>query len=234
VEAVFGNGHSTVYPLVCGFETDEDALVLHGSSGEILDLSTVSSTIDYTLPGSLTRLYPDMPDQMRQDLLSLVQGNISHIAGIRHSNRELDIEHHEWVIGIGRGFDWMHTPNLALIIGPYSPDLSDPIRKAAGIIGANMQCRRIPDDGFLLLAESAYHDIGADRARAELKSSFLSEFAAGIIRAEFPNLKEKMHVRSAVIAWPSQLMEVIDCSAARIPSQYTDTELDRKECRNAS
>jgi hypothetical protein len=234
VEAVFGNGHSTVYPLVCGFETDEDALVLHGSSGEILDLSTVSSTIDYTLPGSLARLYPDMPDQMRQDLLPLVQGNISHIAGIRHSNRELDIEHHEWVIGIGRGFDWMHTPNLALIIGPYSPDLADPIRKAAGIIGANMQCRRIPDDGFLLLAESAYHDIGADRARAKLKSSFLSDFAAGIIRAEFPNLKEKMHVRTAVIAWPSQLMEVIDCSAARIPSQYTDTELDRKECRNAS
>ncbi len=234
VEAVFGTGHSTVYPLVCGFETDEDALVLHGSDGEVLDLSTISSTIDDTLPGSLARLYPDMPDQMRQDLLPLVQGNISHIAEIRQSNRELDIEHHEWMIGIGRGFDWLHTPNLALIIGPYSPDLADPIRKAAGIIEANMQCRRIPDDGFLLLAESPYHEIGVDRARAELKSRFLSEFAAEIIRAEFPNLKEKMHVRTAVIAWQSQVMEVIDCSAARIPSQYTDTELDRKECRNAS
>ena len=214
MEAVFGKGHSTVYPLVCGFETDEDALVFHGGSGEILDLSTVSSTIDYTLPGSLARLYPDMPDQIRQDLLPLMQGNISHIAKIRQSNRELDIEHHEWVIGIGRGFDWMHTPNLALLINPYSPDLADPIRNAAGIIGANMQSRRIPDDGFLLLAESPYHEIGADRARAELKSIFLSEFAAGIIRAEFPNLKEKMHVRSAVIAWQSRAMEVIDCPAA--------------------
>jgi hypothetical protein len=214
VEAVFGKSHSTVYPLVCGFETDEDAFVLHGSSGEVLDLSTVSSTIDYTLPGSLARLYPDMPDQMRQDLLPLVQGNISHISKIRQSNRELDIEHHEWIIGIGRGFDWLHAPNLALHINPYSPDLADPIRNAAGIIGANMQCRRIPDDGFLLLTESPYHEIGADRARAELKSSFLSEFAAGIIRAEFPNLKEKMHLRSAVLAWQSWEMELIDCCAA--------------------
>ena len=213
IEAVYGKGHSAVYPLVCGFETDEDAFILHGSRGDVLDLSTLTSTIDYTLPGSLARLFPDMPDQMRQDLLPLVQGNISHISKIRRSNRELDIEHHEWIIGIGRGFDWLHAPNLALLIGPYSPDLAEPIRKAAGIIGANMQSRRIPDDGFLLLAESPYHEIGSDRARAELKSGFLLEFAAGIIRAEFPNLKEKMHLRAAVIAWQSRAMEFIECSA---------------------
>ena len=134
VETVFGNGHSSAYPLVCGFETDEDAFVLHGSGGEVVDLSTVSSTNHDTLPSLLARLYPDMPHQMRQNLLSLMQGNLSHIAKIRQGNRELDIEHQEWVIGIGRGFDWMHTSNLALVIGPYSPDLADPIRKAAGII----------------------------------------------------------------------------------------------------
>ena len=214
VEAVFGKRHGTVYPLVCGFETDEDAFVLHGSSGEFLDLSTLSPTDFDSLPTVLARLYPDMPGQMSQDLLPLVQGNISHISQIRQSNRELDIEHHEWIIGIGRGFDWLHAPNLALLIGPYSPDLADPIRKAAGIIGANMQTKRIPDDGFLLLAESPYHEIGADRARAELKSAFLAEFAAGIIRAEFPNLKEKMHVRGAVIDWRSRAMEFIECRPA--------------------
>lgn len=209
MEIVFGSVHSTVYPLVCGFETDEDALVLHGAGGEALDLSTLSSTIHDTLPALLAKLYPDMPTQVRQDLLPLVQGNISHIAGVRRSNRELDIEHHEWVIGIGRGFNWMHMPNLALIIGPYSPDLADPIREAAGIIEANINDRRIPEDGFLLLTVAPYHEIGVDRARAELKSGFLTAFAAGIIRAEYPSLKEKMHVRSAVISWQSQVMEVI-------------------------
>jgi Carboxysome Shell Carbonic Anhydrase len=214
VEAVYGKGHSTVYPLVCGFETDDDALVLHGDNGEILDLSTISPEKLDSIPASLARLFPDMSDQMSQDLLPLVQGNVSHIAEIKRTNRELDIEHHEWIIGIGRGFDWLSAPNLALLIGPYSPDLADPIRKAAGIIGANMQTKRIPDDGFLLLAESPYYEIGADRARAELKSAFLAEFAAGIIRAEFPNLQEKMHVRGAVIDWRSRAMEFIECRPA--------------------
>ncbi len=210
VEAVFGIGHSTVYPLVCGFETDDDAIVLHGSNkGDVLDLSTVSSTDIESLPALLAKLYPDMPNQIRQDLLPLVQGNIDHIAGVRHSNRTLDIVHHEWMIGIGRGFDWLHTPNLALIIGPFSPELADPISKAAGIIEANMQSKRIPDDGFLMLAVAPYHEIGVDRARAIVKSGFMADFAADIIRTDFPPLAEKMHVRSAVIAWQSRAMEVI-------------------------
>jgi CheY-like chemotaxis protein len=220
VEAVFGSGHDTVYPLVCGFETDEDALVLHGIGGEVLDLSTISPAMQDTLPAVLARLFPSMPHQMRQDLLPLVQGNLAHIAGVRQSNREPQnehVEHHEWMLGIGRGFDWLHMPNLALIIGPYSPDLADPIRKAAGIIEANMKNYRIPDDGFLLLVASPYHEMGADRALAEVKSSFLSEFAAGLIRADCPHLKDKMHVRSAVINWQSQVMEVIDCPVARAP-----------------
>jgi len=209
MEAVFGTGHSTVYPLVCGFETDEDALVLHGSGGEVLDLSTVSSTNHDTIPALLARLYPDMPDQMRQDLLPLVLGNISHIAEIKQSNRELNVEHREWMICIGRGFDWLHMPNQALIIGPYSPDLADPIRKAASIIEANMQVGRIPDDGFLLLALAPFREIGVDRARAELKSGFLSRFAADVIGNEFPKLAEKMHLRTGIFAWHSRVVEMM-------------------------
>ena len=83
-----------------------------------------------------------------------------------------------------------------------------------------MQCRRIPDDGFLLLAESLYHEIGIDRSRAELKSGFLAAFAAAIIRDEFPNLKEKMHVRSAVMAWQSREMELLNAAQ---PEHYVGT-----------
>jgi hypothetical protein len=150
---------------------------------------------------------------MRQDLLPLVRGNISHIAEIKQSNRELNVEHREWMICIGRGFDWLHMPNQALIIGPYSPDLADPIRKAASIIEANMQVGRIPDDGFLLLALAPFREIGVDRARAELKSGFLSRFAADVIGSEFPKLAEKMHVRTGIFAWHSRVVEMIDCRA---------------------
>jgi hypothetical protein len=210
MEEVFGTAHSTVYPLVCGFETDDDALMLHGSNHEVLDLSTVSFTDVKSLPASLERLYPDMPEEMHEDLLPLVQGNISHIEGIRRSDRALEIVHHEWMISIGRGFGWLHMPNQALIIGPYSPELADPISKAGGIIEANMQSNRIPDDGFLLLAVAPYHEVGVDRARATLKSRFMAEFAAGIIRTDYPKIADKLHMRRAVISWHTQALELID------------------------
>lgn len=209
VEEVFGHGHGTVYPVVCGFETDEDALILHGSTGATLDVSTLTNADTPTLPARLADLFPDMPEQMRRDLLPLVEGNIAHIHQVKQLNRQLDIEHREWMICVGRGFDWLHMPNLALIIGPYSPDLADPIRKAAGIIQNNMKAGRIPDDGFLLLASVPYTDIGVDRARAELKSRFMSRFAAEVIQAEFPELAKKMHRRTAVLDWRSRAMELV-------------------------
>ena len=43
VEYTFGAAHGTVYPIVCGFETDEDALILHGADGLRLDASEPGS-----------------------------------------------------------------------------------------------------------------------------------------------------------------------------------------------
>lgn len=209
VELIFGTGHGTVYPIVCGFETDEDALILHGTNGEILDISTFAAEDVNTLGLRLNALYPDMPNQVRQDLLHLVLGNIDHIAEVKRAVRTLDVEHREWMICLGRGFDFLHMPNLAMIIGPYSPDLADPIRQAAGIIESNMRAGRIPDDGFLLLALAPYAEIGIDRARAELKSQFLSQFASGVIRTEHPWLAGKMFMKTAVINWRSRAMEII-------------------------
>jgi hypothetical protein len=204
---------STVYPLVCGFETDEDALVLHGNNGDKLDMGAIDAASANALPPRLAALLPDMPGQMRTDLLPLLLGNLAHIAEVRaqarRRERELDIEHREWMICLGRGFDFLHTPNVALIIGPYSPNLDVPIRTAAGIIKANMAAGRIPDDGFLLLASVPYDEIGVDRARAELKSRFLSGFAAGVIRAEFPELAGRMTMRIAVLDWRSRNLETI-------------------------
>ena len=57
-----------------------------------------------------------------------------------------------------------------------------------------MHAGRIPDDGFLLLTSAPYAEIGVDKARAELKSRFLSEFAAEVIRNDFPGLADKMHI----------------------------------------
>lgn len=214
IEHIFGSGHGTVYPLVCGFETDDDSLVVHGSNNTVLDLAGFSATDATTLDQRLSTLLPDMPAQMRADLLPLLYGNLEHISQVREQARQhermLDVEHREWMICLGRGFDFLHTPDIALIIGPYSPDLADPLRKAAGIIESNMKAGRVPDDGFLLLASVPYDEIGVDRARAELKSRFLSHFAAGVLRDEFGALAEKMYQRTAVLDWRSRSLELLD------------------------
>lgn len=209
VEHTFGLGHATVYPLVCGFETDEDALILHGADGAALNLAELAADAVPELPQRLAALFPDMPAQVRADLMPLLLGNLEHIAEVRQTPRELNIEHREWIICVGRGFDFLHMPNLALIIGPYSPDLADPIRKAAGIIESNMKAGRIPDDGFLLLASAPYEELGVDRARAQLKARFMSKFAAEEIVRTKPELASKMHVRTAVLDWSSRRQELL-------------------------
>jgi hypothetical protein len=208
-EQIFGTGHATVYPIICGFETDEDALLLHGRSGEVLDLAAVTKAEANTLGPRLTTLCPDLPEQMRDDLLRLLHGNLDWIAKVRTTSRLLNIEHREWMICLGQGFDFLHTPNLALIVGPYSPDLADPVGQAAGIIEANMAAGRIPDDGFLLFASVPYEEIGMDRARAELKSRFLARFAGEVIRARFPHLAERMFTQTAVLSWRSRALEIL-------------------------
>ena len=210
VSALFGVGHGSVYPLVCGFETDEDALLVHGVDGQVLNMAELAAADVDTLPQRLQALLPDMPTQVRHDLLPLLAGNLAHIHDLRRHTRRLDIEHREWMICVGRGFDWLHLPNVALIIGPYSPDLADPIRKAAGIIRSNMRAGRIPDDGFLLFASVPYEDIGVDRARAVLKSRFMARFAADVVRETYPELAQRMAVRQTVLNWHSRAVEQLD------------------------
>jgi len=212
ISHTFGSGHSTVYPLVCGLETDEDAIIVHGSGNSRLNMGELRHSDRDSLEARLSDLCPDMPTRVRADLLPLLVGNLEYVLHLREATategpRHLDIQHCEWMICLGRGFDFLHTPNLALIIGPYSPKLDDPIVKAAGIIESNMNAGRIPEDGFLLLASVPYTDLGVDRARAELKSRFLAEFAVGVIGQSFPRLAERMHVHTAVLDWRSRILE---------------------------
>ena len=211
---IFGQSHDSVYPLVCGFETDEDAITLHSTpGGPILNLADCVGQSADEVAAQVAALLPDMASVMRDDLLPLLMGNIAHIAKVREQNarqlRLLDIEHREWMICLGRGFDWLHTPNLALIIGPYSPNLAYPIRTAADIIAGNMKAGRIPADGFLLLASVPFDAIGADRARAELKARFLAGFAAQVMAEHLPDLAKTMHARTAVLDWHARRLEVL-------------------------
>lgn len=209
VEQVFGHAHDSVYPLVCGFETDEDALCLDAPDGRRLDLATLTPSEVGELPQRLAALFPDMPDAVRADLLPLLMGNLAHVAEVRASGRAPEVEHREWALCVGRGFDVLHMPNHALIVGPYSPRLDQPIEIAAGIIKANMRAGRIPEDGFLLLASVPYEAVGPERERAALKARFLRDFALEVIAGRLPALATRVHVRTAVMDWRHRRLDLL-------------------------
>lgn len=95
------------------------------------------------------------------------------------------------------------------MIGPYSPDLAQPIRTAADIIHSNMRAGRIPPDGFLLLTSMPYENQGVERAGAELRARFLAHFATQVITEAHPDLAPLMHRRCAVLDWPARRLDVL-------------------------
>lgn len=148
-----------IYALTVGIETDEESLIFHGKNGEelcVADLGVATSADDILL--RLKELYPDMNKKMMLDLVPLIEGNICHIKKLRVSEREpVDLEHREQVIAVGRGFDWLHMPNTALIVGPYSHEWPNAVRTAGTIIRGNIDAGRIPKDrGILLLVGALY------------------------------------------------------------------------------
>jgi len=217
IESVFGADQQTVNTVVVGVETDEDALVFHGSNAEIMNLAEVGpgDEREDDLPQRVSRrlgqIYPEMHQAALADLVPLALGNIRHIAEVRQEAvRTLDIEHHEWVLCVGRGFDFLHVPNTALIVGPYSPNMDEPIVTAARLIQSNMEEGRIPDDGFVLLASSPYIDIGVDQRRAVEKARFMSRFSAETIAREVPYVHERMFRRTCVLNWNTRELTEID------------------------
>ncbi len=212
LETVFGS-RQAVYPIQVGIETDEDALVFHGEGDTILDLGQESKLTDDELRQRLHEMYPDMSSVMIADLLPLLRGNCERVSTIRQSEREpLELVHGERVLAFGRGFSWLHTPNRALIVGPYSLDLVTPLVTAGKLLLQNLQEGRIPtEDGVALLVSSVYHSlIGPDKQRATFKSIRLHQFALDVLKREVPELVPHLSSLVGVINPQTQRFEPLD------------------------
>lgn len=185
---------NVVYPIIVGLETDTDVLIFHGlDHNKTLNVGELDNLTEEKVSDLLEDLYPDMPERILLDLIPLILGNAKHIKEEEIINREiLDSQHRERIVGIGRGFDWLHEPNLALIIGPYSPNLSEPIKTAASIIKDNMTLKRIPDDGFMLMTSAPYREVGLDKDRAIEKARFLLEFSKKVLSEYDEEFAKKM------------------------------------------
>lgn len=180
-DEIFGEQNSAISAIVVGIETDEDALILCGSNGEELSIADCVTLSDEKLTHKFFALYPEIPEEILHDLLPLVLNNRSHVARIKKEGRPvLELVHNENIIGVGRGFDWLHLPNRALIIGPYGHaggTWREAIAVAGGIVLNNF--KNNPDlkaGGALLLVSAPYADT-ADRGMAIAKAKYFGTVA---------------------------------------------------------
>jgi hypothetical protein len=210
-DQVYGKG--AVHPIVCGIETDLDALILHGEDGRPIDLADIrgeQSRIE--LEALIRSLYPSMPMNVVSDLMPLVRGNIRHISGHRTSNRAVaDTEHNEWVVAVGKGFDWLYTHNTAFIVGPFDPNLAVAIETAARLLKINIDEGRTDPNGVVLLSSDVFRDaVGPEYHLAKEKSLFLAKFATDIINEKIPDLAPKLQILSGITDANTKKFEVIE------------------------
>ncbi len=169
----FGQERKVVHPILVGIETEADALIFHGDDMSVFDVSDNLHMDERTVSLRLSELYPNMNEEMRTDLAQLVLGNARHISKLKTSPRTpIDNDHRERIIAVGRGFDWLHVPNQALIIGPYGYEIPDSVATAGKVILGNFETRQSisKDDGFVVMISSLYFEEGTDRILAEEKA----------------------------------------------------------------
>lgn len=199
-ERVFGSSPRIVYPVVVGVETDEEGLRIHGQNGTSIDVAALDGIEN--LSGKVHEMFPDMDAQMVHDFIPLLIGNWEHVADVRASHRPpIDLEHREQIIAVGRGFDWLHIPNKALIIGPYSHEWPQAVATAGKIILGNLAAGRVPkDEGVLLLCSSLSRDEEGSFGwnMAIEKAKYLERISRESILESVPELKDSLKIFSGV------------------------------------
>ena len=210
IRKTYGKDDQVVFPILLGVETDKDALILHGDNEEIFDLGKIKEEEKNveSLTAIVRRLYPNMPERIILDLLPLLEGNLQHIDETKGKKPETELVHGEWVLAVGKGFDWLHTPNMALIVGPYDPNLGEPIKVAAGIIKSNWEAGRI-EKGFVILASAVYVD-AAEKKRTEERAIFMKKLSEDIVKQNYPEMVEHMSSVAVVVDYNTMKMEIVE------------------------
>lgn len=209
-DSVYGKG--AVIPIVCGIETDLDALILHGEDGQVVDLASFKEIAAFDIEEMLRNLYPTMPMRVLMDLKPLVNGNIKYINEVRASNRPIeDYEHRESILAVGRGFDWLYTRNIAFTVGTTDPNFPIAIEIAAKLLQDNIDSKRVDPNGIVLLTSAVYRDEGGPEYHlAREKALFLSKFSQNIIKDKVPELVPHLQILTGFTDLDTRKFEVIE------------------------
>jgi len=214
---IFRRCKTAVYPIVVGIETDVDEFIFHGRDGSSL------RSLDYEHEGASARLsalaeiYPDLPEQMFRDLYRVFEGNIEHAVERRAANVPIiELDHTERVLCVGRGFDWLHQANTALVVKPFSPTFERDLITAATILRNNLDKGHInPDEGVVVAASARYGEqyTGIEEELAHAKALTMAEITVEAIHRHVPDFDHRygllvgatdMTTREYVVRFPEE------------------------------
>lgn len=184
-DEVFGASNETISAIVVGIETDTDTLIFCNKEGKELSMRDYVNASDDSVKEALYTHYRDIPAEILKDLLPLALGNRTHIKLTQQQERPVqELVHNENIIAVGRGFDWLHLINRALIIGPYGHTdgtWREAIRVAGNIVLANFQHNEdLRAGGALLLISAPYTNLG-ECGMASAKSRHLRRIAEQVL-----------------------------------------------------
>jgi hypothetical protein len=185
-ETIFGSNNPAIRAIVVGIETDEDAIIFCGErERDDVSIAAFASATDDQLLRALGALYAHLPPAMLADIAPIATGNRAHVNRKLSEKRPVaELVHGENIICVGRGFDWLHLPNRALIIGPYGDTertWRDAVQVASGIVLDNFKHKRVPrQSGSLLLVSAPYSDLN-ERGLALAKVDYFSTVARNIL-----------------------------------------------------
>lgn len=196
-----------VVPIVIGIETDFETLVLHGENGQIRDLGILKEHVsDNELFSIINELYPSMPMVMKFDLLPILRGNVQHRAEVIRSQRPIEqLNHQEWVLGIGRSsaYEWLHRPNTAILIGLFNPDLPKVIRKGLRVI------KKHNEKNDFLLVTAACFGAGNPKAFAKETVKYYNRLAEEQVKKYHKKLLPHIYSVKLLVNQETQLFEIL-------------------------
>ncbi len=187
LEDVFKDTGGLVVPILIGFNTDYDTIVLHGYNGESLDLLEFTGD-ELELELVVHTFFKGVNEHVLLDLMPLLTGNMNHTRQAKAKNRTIhEVDHQESVIAIGLGYDWLHQPNTAFIINHFDPNLDHHLRRTAELALDNLKSGRSNSKEIVLMSSAIYRRPW-ERGLAVRKSEYLFERAQTTLREFYPEV----------------------------------------------
>lgn len=204
---VFGDA---LVPIVANVETDRDVLTLHGPAGDVSGEAVIGLD-DEAISAAIALAFPTIDPGVRRDLVPLLRGNALRVSELRLEPKDLDAKaHHERILAVGQGFDWLYQENLALIINDADPGLASSIAVAAAILRKNLG-RAPADEEFTILTCVPYQAPGIDQRQAIARARGLRDFTLDVVRRAEPELASSPRFQAlAGVVWaPAKRFEPI-------------------------